>query len=366
MDSSVLVDDQIEEGASLVRALDEVIQVPVAFWYRYPDSGDWRLVLAGPAVDEYGARHVYGRVQELTNKLSLATLTPSNISLVRTDDLLVQLMSSTLTTASEIQRLRVGPHSAMGVMLGESVVYRLPSEGKERRRSPDYSEQVASARAFFAANDLLEPFWEVVFQPPEFKSQRVTTVRELRDIRARLHTSLRGWDFPHLDSRSDRNLNSGIQSATKSRYHQEAHRFYKSGLFIWRRRFQEEYEEGYLQRVMLVGNLFQFTEWLSAAADYGAAMELSSVELRIRAVGFANRELWDPKANIAGDLVSVESNFEWRGTLDPSVLWTNDRATARQIAGEFFELFGFDARDDLLEFWQQELPPGNRPSRGVR
>ena len=340
------------------------MQIEGAFWYRHPDTGDWRLFLSSPAVDDYGARDVYAQVQGAAKRLGASSLTPSNVSVVRSDDLLVELMSKTMSGEGLSRPVQVGSRSSSGVMLGEALVYRLPQRDRGPRTGLDgYSDQVAAARAYFAANELLEPFWEVVYRPTDFQAQRVRAIRDLRERRRQFHVSLRGWDFPHLDARSDRTFNGGIQSVTRGRHHWEAHRFYKSGLFIWRRRFQEETEDGYEGRMMFLGNLYQFTEWLVAASEYGTVLELPTVEIRVRAVGLSGRELRDPRANVTGSFASEESNFEQAEFIDVGQEKSTNQIISRRWASDFFELFGFQASDELLEFWQQDLfPDRGRPS----
>lgn len=64
-----LVTDDITLGQKALEALDaESVVVRSAFWFYVPESSEWRLVLALPAVDSDGQEHGYRLVQRTLKK----------------------------------------------------------------------------------------------------------------------------------------------------------------------------------------------------------------------------------------------------------------------------------------------------------
>lgn len=62
MVAGLLTDDMIDRGSELVKKLDEV-KLPVngAFWFFFPESSSWRLMIASPLVSRLGPKQVYSR-----------------------------------------------------------------------------------------------------------------------------------------------------------------------------------------------------------------------------------------------------------------------------------------------------------------
>jgi hypothetical protein len=67
-----LVNADIEGGESLLRALDTAgLGVRTAFWFYFPESSDWRLVLALPLVDQRSSRAAYEAVRRVLDRSHL-------------------------------------------------------------------------------------------------------------------------------------------------------------------------------------------------------------------------------------------------------------------------------------------------------
>jgi hypothetical protein len=70
MAAAVLVERQIEDGERIVKALEEdEIPIAAAFWLSRPESGDWRLVIATPLVDEKGLLFALSRLHSVRNAI---------------------------------------------------------------------------------------------------------------------------------------------------------------------------------------------------------------------------------------------------------------------------------------------------------
>ena len=98
MDQAILVEDRIEAGFELVEALEKSdIELRGAFWYQLPDTGQWRLFLVTPLVDQLGGRSTYERIQTIiraSSSLSTLGINLRNITVVGPDDSTVRLLSA--------------------------------------------------------------------------------------------------------------------------------------------------------------------------------------------------------------------------------------------------------------------------------
>lgn len=68
----VLVEDKIEAGKAIQEELRRSrIPIEAAFWYRMPESGYWRLVIASKLIDRIGPIEGYERLHKALARLRL-------------------------------------------------------------------------------------------------------------------------------------------------------------------------------------------------------------------------------------------------------------------------------------------------------
>lgn len=120
-----LTDRMIAAGAELTRTLDRAHWPVVAsLWLFEPESNQWRLILASPAVNEKGPleayRHVSDALRATTPKLSLDA-----ISVVSPEDPLIRVLMSAYQTGFEIEGRRVFRSAINGHFVDDAYVYRL-------------------------------------------------------------------------------------------------------------------------------------------------------------------------------------------------------------------------------------------------
>jgi hypothetical protein len=66
MGSATLVDEDIKRGREALQALDDAgVRPGAAFWRYWPESSDWRFVVALPAFNQDGPLRVYDQVQRI-------------------------------------------------------------------------------------------------------------------------------------------------------------------------------------------------------------------------------------------------------------------------------------------------------------
>jgi hypothetical protein len=80
MVKTALVESDLIEGRRLLKELRvepqrSLFRVRAAFWFYYPESEEWRLVIATPLVDEEGPLATYSLLQPVLHKLIDLTAT---------------------------------------------------------------------------------------------------------------------------------------------------------------------------------------------------------------------------------------------------------------------------------------------------
>jgi len=119
MASAILVDEEIDQGRSLLALLDQ-IKIPVvgAFWFYYPDSERWRLTIVSPLA-EHGSRDLYARCIEAgaTINMSLVEFVPPKNAIFRALSVGIQMHGTNV--------VRVSQSVFNGVYVDEAVLYRL-------------------------------------------------------------------------------------------------------------------------------------------------------------------------------------------------------------------------------------------------
>lgn len=102
MDPTVLVNQKIEEGANLIRALDSRhYPVSAAFWLFDPDDNRWKLVIASPNYDTNGPRSVYRVIQKYVSAVSEDDLALTDITVTSPKNQIVRLLRPVLRTAPD-------------------------------------------------------------------------------------------------------------------------------------------------------------------------------------------------------------------------------------------------------------------------
>ena len=80
MFTTILVGENISYGKTLLEKLPSFgFPVVEAFWYQFPDSGSWRLVIASPRLQKLGPLAAYTALRDILRKIK-SRLSISEIS----------------------------------------------------------------------------------------------------------------------------------------------------------------------------------------------------------------------------------------------------------------------------------------------
>jgi hypothetical protein len=125
MAPTALVDgDRIKLGQGVLAALDGAgIKIRTAFWGRLVESGEWRLFLIMPSVDNEGPRAVYSRIQRVIGK-SHVSLPISRITVVGPHDPVAREVRDSLLPAEYGSTSALPMKNISGDLIEQAFVYR--------------------------------------------------------------------------------------------------------------------------------------------------------------------------------------------------------------------------------------------------
>ena len=107
-----------------------LFRVKAAFWLYYPESEEWRLVIATPLVDEKGPLDTYSQLQEVLQR-SLLEIQPAdlyllNIAVISPSDPLVKAFRGAMRISEWSPYVRFTGSTLGGKYVEDAYVYRLP------------------------------------------------------------------------------------------------------------------------------------------------------------------------------------------------------------------------------------------------
>lgn len=129
MGEAALVESQIADSFALVRTLDKAGNNPsVAMWYYYPDSDEWRLLIAGPAFDALLPKEEARAYLLLVNALAeagVSSLSIGEVKIIRMDDPILEAARFLIRTEpNAIVRGHFKNNRIKGIYIKEMLVLR--------------------------------------------------------------------------------------------------------------------------------------------------------------------------------------------------------------------------------------------------
>lgn len=220
------------------------------------------------------------------------------------------------------------------------------------------------------------PHWSVIIRPDIFEPEHIPTLKGCWSLIESCRVSLRGWDYPHVDSKNRINGTDWIASWCEFRNHREYWRFYQSGQFVHLFSFNEDEEReraeqrarleinipknfspsGYLSIIntlYTITEIFEFATRLAQKETFGNSVsiviELNKVKDRILFV-------WSPSRMFDLFCLAVEDVLTKKWDIKTQELVTNSAELARKTVVWFFERFQWmDPSPKLLSNEQQKF-----------
>ncbi len=128
MDKTALVENDIQLGATATEALQKSkdLRLRASLWLYYPESSEWRLLLATPVVDRKGPLEAYTRIQRALEKTNLARELPLHrVAAVSPKDPLIRALLSNVKTGPGLARIRLTHNVIDDVFIDEALIYHL-------------------------------------------------------------------------------------------------------------------------------------------------------------------------------------------------------------------------------------------------
>lgn len=213
--------------------------------------------------------------------------------------------------------------------------------------------------------------WLVTIRPAKHTSSRVP-FEDLEPILNRVRVSLRGWDFPHISSRTPI-LYGTYHIAQSSRYqhHVEHWRFYDSGQFLHLAGFGEDWRDQSSlypppdpswkpgASLGISDTLFRYTEVLELASRLAVTPAgESQMNVVVTANGLRDRHLFvdDPaRAPLHADYSASGADFTDNRVIERTALVGEAWEIAIDYAYQLFLRFGWKADRDTLREAQSQL-----------
>ncbi len=225
-----------------------------------------------------------------------------------------------------------------------------------------FGSEIDDARNFFDSQGVKGPGWYLEARPLRYVVRRIDSARRLRTTRDENVVRLRGWDFPHVDSGGDQQFDSGVQSVTAWTSYLEAHRFYYSGLFVWRRRFFEDLPgpdgSSHPNGISFISTMWSFVEYLLFAARYlHDTVPTENAIVTLRADGLQGRYVYSeqPSVSLGGrpttNVTAFERSVEATG-LELENAWED---VAADWTEHFFGVFDLELSRSVIHDWQRRL-----------
>ncbi|WP_280309022.1 AlbA family DNA-binding domain-containing protein [Nocardia abscessus] len=222
--------------------------------------------------------------------------------------------------------------------------------------SDAYQEEIDSAERFFVDNliDVQNSWYFEVF-PKDYDGDRQSAAR-LKEIRRESVVILRGWDFPHVDRVYDQIFDDGIQSLTHWERFHEAHRVYRSGLFTWRSQPHEDIDDGTENSLSIVSSIYSITEFFIFSSRYASLMvDSGDIVMRVGIAGLNGRALTSGPEMRYHQYQTAATRFNRSYSTSIEELRSSYLDLASDATRRLFDLYGFDARPELIRYWQEKL-----------
>ena len=107
-----------------------LFRVKAGFWLYYPESEEWRLVIATPLVDEKGPLDTYTQLQDVLQHV-LFEIQPSdlylqNIAVMSPGEPIIKALRGAMRIADDSSYVRLTKITLRGTYIEDAYVYALP------------------------------------------------------------------------------------------------------------------------------------------------------------------------------------------------------------------------------------------------
>lgn len=211
----------------------------------------------------------------------------------------------------------------------------------------------------------------MIVRPTRFNPKHIPDIASLYPILQRTSVSLRGWDFPHLDSHKSPQIDiDWIGEELDWEHHIYVWRFYQSGQFFHLSNMSIDWRDqssfwppdkdwkpntllGVGDTIACLTEIFEFATRLalSEAGDERMHIEIIVGNLVGRALYVDSHKRWPFDYRYSASI----KEFPYSIDLSKTDLIAKSREFALEGATELFKRFGWSTTIEILRSWQEEL-----------
>jgi hypothetical protein len=127
MDTTILVEKNIEEGKRLIETLDKTdFEVWAALWFYSSDSKEWQLLIASPFVEKKDLEKAYSFIRSVLEQLSPPSeISTMDISAVSPRHYLVRALNTKIHTGPGISGIRLTRNVIDNTFIDDVYIYRV-------------------------------------------------------------------------------------------------------------------------------------------------------------------------------------------------------------------------------------------------
>lgn len=127
MDTTILVEKDIESGRNLIEYLDNKnLNIKAALWLYNSEMNRWHFLISTPLVDEQGSRKLYFKIANyIKNIRDNINFDIDDIMLVSYNSALINMLKMMINTGTGISGIRFQNNVINGHLIEDAYIYRL-------------------------------------------------------------------------------------------------------------------------------------------------------------------------------------------------------------------------------------------------
>jgi hypothetical protein len=127
MDTTILVDKDIESGKNLIEYLDKKnLSIKAAMWLYNSELKRWYFIISSPLVESEGTRKLYFKIANIINKKrDNINFDVDDIRLVPYSSPLINLIKMAIQTGPGISGIRFQNNVISGQLIEDAYIYRM-------------------------------------------------------------------------------------------------------------------------------------------------------------------------------------------------------------------------------------------------
>lgn len=125
--TDALSEKMVQAGAKLVERLDaDAANIKSALWLYFPDSRNWKLILASESVETDGPRKLYEKIQGANRDAAEPeeTISLNDIGVTTPKNELISMLAIIIGTGQGISGIRFTRNNINGLYIDDAYIYR--------------------------------------------------------------------------------------------------------------------------------------------------------------------------------------------------------------------------------------------------